>query len=71
MSGHQPELDNFTPAQIRVVCEQLLFTMDYAQREKFMATFPGLYVKLYPGTIESAISKFTEQTNDPSVNPWR
>lgn len=47
-AAHRPEMDYLTPAQTRVVCEQLLYTMDIEQRGKFKATFPGLYRLLYP-----------------------
>jgi hypothetical protein len=62
MSAHKPELDQFTPAEIRVVCEQLLYTMDSEQRVKFMQTHPGLYLKLYPGAKE-VLSYFTKHVN--------
>jgi hypothetical protein len=35
---------------MRVVCEQLLNTMDIEQRRKLMAAFPGLYQMIYPGS---------------------
>lgn len=62
MSAHKPELDQFTPAEIRVVCEQLLYTMDSEQRKKFMQKYPGLYLKLYPSAKE-VLSYFTEHVN--------
>lgn len=57
-NAHKPELDQLSPAQIRVVCEQLLYTMDHEQRSKFMATFPGLYLLIFPGTKDATIQKF-------------
>jgi hypothetical protein len=46
--AHHPELDSMSPAQIRVVCEHLLYTMEISQRRKLMAAFPGLYKNLFP-----------------------
>jgi hypothetical protein len=46
---HRPTLDNMSPAQIRVVLERLLNTMQIEQRRDFMATLPGLYRMVYPG----------------------
>lgn len=43
VNAHKPSLDNLTPAQIRVVAEQLLYTMDHVQRLKFKSSFPGIY----------------------------
>jgi hypothetical protein len=57
-NAHKPELDQLSPAQIRVVCEQLLYTMDADQRGKLMETFPGLYLLIYPGTKDATIQKF-------------
>lgn len=48
MNAHKPELDELTPAEIRVICEQLLYTMDIEQRIKFKAAYPGLYEKACP-----------------------
>jgi hypothetical protein len=48
ISAHKPQLDEMTPAEIRVVCEQLLFTMDIEQRTKFREAYPGLYEKTQP-----------------------
>lgn len=58
--AHKPELDNMSPAQIRVVCEQLLNTMDTDQRGKLMQAFPGLYLQLYPETKEATLQRFSE-----------
>lgn len=55
---HKKELDDFTPAEMRVVTELLLHTMDYVQRMKFMQRLPGLYVKIYPGTETRCIEEF-------------
>jgi hypothetical protein len=49
MNAHKPQLDQMTPAEIRVICEYLLYTMDIEQRTKLKNTYPGLYQKLYPG----------------------
>lgn len=65
-NAHKPELDNMTPAQIRVVCEQLLYTMDYEQRHKFMGTFPGLYLMLYPDSGPALVEVFQEQLETQS-----
>ena len=46
--AHRPTLDNLSPAQMRVVLEELLFTMETKQREDFMGTFPGLYKMIFP-----------------------
>ena len=59
-NAHKPELDKMSPAQIRVVCEQLLYTMDTDQRHKFMATFPGLYCLIFPGHEDTTIKIFSE-----------
>lgn len=58
--AHKPELDQLSPAQIRVVCEQLLYTMDHNQRSKFMVTFPGLYILIFPGTEQAVIERFKD-----------
>lgn len=63
MSAHRPELDQFTPAEIRVVCEHLLYTMNSEQRAKFMQTHPGLYLKLCPSAKEATLSNFTQHVN--------
>ena len=46
MNAHKPQLDQMTPTEIRVICEQLLYTMDIEQRTKLKNTYPGLYQKL-------------------------
>jgi len=46
--AHHPAMDSMSPAQIRVVCEHLLYTMEIGQRRKLMAAFPGLYKTLFP-----------------------
>ena len=48
MSIHKAELDNLTPAEIRVVCERLLATMDFEQRCQLREYIPGLYAKIEP-----------------------
>lgn len=45
---HKSALDHLSPAEIRVVCEQLLYTMGPEQRAKLMSTYPGIYCHLYP-----------------------
>lgn len=58
---HQPQLDEFTPAEIRVLCEELLYTMEIEQRQKIMARHPGLYVRLYGrDTVESVVLQLRE-----------
>ena len=64
---HKPELDELTPAQIRVVCEQLLYTMDSTQRFKFATELPGLYKKLY-GSIPSTMVQQTANQIAHSYN---
>jgi len=49
-NAHHPELDNMSPAQIRVLCEELLYTMDTEQRRKIMGRLPGIYHMAYPGS---------------------
>lgn len=46
--SHKPEMDNMSPAMIRVVAEFLLYTMAIEQRRQFMDTLPGFYKVLYP-----------------------
>jgi len=45
---HKPELDELTPAEMRVIAEYLLYTMEIPQRRKFSLEYPGLYKKVYP-----------------------
>jgi hypothetical protein len=45
--SHRPELDNMSPAMIRVVAEFLLYTMEIDQRIKFSTELPGIYKILY------------------------
>ena len=52
---HKPELDDMTPAQIRVLCEELLYTMDCTQRIKVAKVIPGIYKMVYvklPGYLK-------------------
>lgn len=69
MSAHKPELDNMTPAQIRVLCEELLYTMDIDQREKIALKLPGLYKMVYgtlpQGVIEQLAIKLAADFNEP------
>lgn len=46
--AHNPNIDNMSVAQMRVVLEHLLYTMEIDQRRNLMNTFPGLYKMLYP-----------------------
>lgn len=48
-TNHKSSLDNMTPSEIRVVLEHLLATMDIKQRRDLINTYPGLYLKIYPG----------------------
>ena len=48
MTKHKPELDSLTPSEIRVVLEQLLWTMEIKQRENLQKAYPGLYKAIYP-----------------------
>jgi hypothetical protein len=45
---HRPELDDFTPAEMRVLLEQMLYTMEHGQREKLKAAHPAMYERIYP-----------------------
>jgi len=56
VNAHKPQLDEMTPAEIRVICEQLLYTMDIEQRIKFLETYPGLYAKIEPPKDSSLVS---------------
>ena len=46
--AHNPKVDNMSVAQMRVVLEHLLYTMEIVQRRTLMNTFPGLYEMIYP-----------------------
>jgi len=48
MTKHKPELDSLTPSEIRVVLEQMLWTMEIKQRENLQKAYPGLYKAIYP-----------------------
>jgi hypothetical protein len=48
MTDHRPTLDSLSPAQIRVVLERLLMTMQSEARRDFMEKLPGLYCMVYP-----------------------
>ena len=52
--AHRPELDDMTPAMIRVLCEELLYTMDSEQRRKIANKIPGIY-KMAFGSIPSTM----------------
>ena len=52
---HKAELDDFTPSEIRVLCEELLYTMEIEQRRKIMVRHPGLYMRLYGEDTMDAI----------------
>ena len=45
---HRPELDEFTPAETRVLLEQMLYTMEQTQRAKLKAAHPAMYERIYP-----------------------
>lgn len=53
---HHPELDEFTPAQVRVLAEALLYTMDIEQRRKLMRRLPGIYLMLFPSARSNVIA---------------
>lgn len=55
MSSHNPNIDKMTPAEIRVLAEYLLYTMDYEQRTKLMKEHPGLYGKIFPDHYKAAL----------------
>lgn len=46
--SHNSNIDNMSVAQMRVVLEYLLYTMEIKQRKDLMNTFPGLYKMIYP-----------------------
>lgn len=48
MSAHKPEMDKLTPAEMRVLAEYLIYTMEIGQRRKLRKTYPGLYEKICP-----------------------
>jgi hypothetical protein len=58
--AHKPALDKMSPAQIRVVCEHLLYTMETKQRESLMKAFPGLYLMLETDAQTSTLFRFQE-----------
>lgn len=47
--AHNSNIDNMSVAQMRVVLEHLLYTMEIKQRKDLMSNFPGLYRMIYPG----------------------
>lgn len=53
--AHRPELDNMTPAMIRVLCEELLYTMDYEQRRKIATKLPGIYKMVFGSIPETMV----------------
>lgn len=64
--AHKPELDNLTPAQQRVVLEELLYTMQIEQRTSLMETFPGLYLMIFPDHGPSVVKAFQERLETQS-----
>lgn len=50
--AHNPNIDNMSVAQMRVVLEHLLYTMEIKQRLNLMDSFPGLYSMIYPKSGE-------------------
>jgi hypothetical protein len=46
--AHNSNIDNMSVAQMRVVLEHLLYTMEIKQRRNLMDSFPGLYNMIYP-----------------------
>jgi len=63
MSRHKPQLDDFTPAEIRVLAEQLLHTMDMETRGMLMEAYPSLYVRLYPTAANVCAERFARSVN--------
>lgn len=55
--AHKKSLDDLSPAQIRVVCEHLLYTMKTDQRRDLMATFPGLYLLIFPDVERTTLAE--------------
>lgn len=49
--AHNPNIDNMSPSQMRVVLEHLLYTMEIRQRKNLMNSFPGLYKMIYPNFV--------------------
>lgn len=53
--AHNSNIDNMSVAQMRVVLEHLLYTMEIKQRVDLMDTFPGLYKMIYPHLVEREV----------------
>lgn len=62
--AHKPELDNMTPAMIRVLCEELLYTMDCDQRWKIAKKIPGIYKMVYGSLPETFIEQTAAQVSN-------
>lgn len=62
--AHKPELDNMTPAMIRVLCEELLYTMDCDQRQKVAKKIPGIYKMVYGSLPENMVEQTAAQVSD-------
>lgn len=71
--AHKPELDNMTPAMIRVLCEELLYTMDCDQRRKIAKKIPGIYKMVYGSLPDAMVNQTANQIvshlKKDSVNP--
>ena len=62
--AHKPELDNLTPAQTRVLCEELFYTMDCEQRFKIAVKLPGLYQMVFGDLPDSVKTHFADQLSE-------
>lgn len=62
--AHKPELDNLTTAQIRVLCEELLYTMDYEQRAKISSKFPGLYLMVFDRLPDGVRTQLADELSE-------
>jgi len=61
---HKPELDEMSPSQIRVLCEQLLYTMDIEQRIKVSTEIPGIYKMVFGRLPEAVANKMTFEAEE-------
>jgi hypothetical protein len=61
---HKPELDEMSPSQIRVLCEQLLYTMDIEQRIKVSTEIPGIYKMVFGRLPEAVANKMAFEAEE-------
>lgn len=67
-TAHNPNIDNMTVSQMRVVLEHLLYTMGINQRNDLKETFPGLYRMIYPDSITKGRVYLLEGTSKDHNN---